>query len=125
MAHILVVEDDQFLRDLYHELLTQEEYQVSMAEDGEQAAELLHKESYDLVLLDIMMPKKDGLTVLKELTDEDKKRVGQVVMLTNLGQEALMKEALDAGAVGYLIKSALAPDQILAQVRDFLAVEKK
>jgi two-component system OmpR family response regulator len=87
MAHILVVEDDQFLRDLYQELLTQEEYQVSTAEDGEQAAEALHKESYDLVLLDIMMPKKDGLTVLKELTEEDKKRIVQIFILTNLGQE--------------------------------------
>jgi DNA-binding response OmpR family regulator len=125
MAHIFIVEDDQFLRDLYRDLLEQEDYQVTTAEDGEQAVQLLNETTFDLVLLDIMMPKKDGLTVLKEMTPEQRGHAGQVVMLSNLGQEALMKEAYNAGAAGYLIKSALAPDQVLAQVKDFLAGKHK
>jgi DNA-binding response OmpR family regulator len=125
MAAILIVEDDQFLRDLYTDLLTQEKYDVKTADNGEDALAILHKDKFDLVLLDIMMPKKDGLTVLKELTPDDFKRAGQIVMLSNLGQEALIKEAIGAGATSYLIKSALAPDQILLEIRDLLAAKNK
>ena len=74
--------------------------------------------------MDIMMAKKDGITLIKELSEDDKKHAGQIVMLSNLGQEALIREAISAGAVSYLIKSALAPDQILAEVSDLLSAKK-
>lgn len=121
MAHILLVEDDQFLRDLYVDLLTGEGYQMDTAEDGEVGLDKIRHGKYDLVLLDIMLPKKDGLALLKELTEDEKKKAGQIVLLTNLGQEAIIKEGFSLGAVGYLIKSALAPDQVLSEVKNFLA----
>jgi two-component system response regulator ResD len=124
MANIFIVEDDQFLRDLYQDLLEQEQYKVTTAQNGEEALDVIHHHDFDLMLLDIMMPKKDGLTVLKEMSADDKKRAGQVVMLSNLGQEALIKEAIAAGASSYLIKSALAPDQILSEIKDLLASQK-
>lgn len=124
MASILVVEDDKFLLDLYSELLSEEGHKVDHAEDGEVAIQKMSKNSYDLVLLDIMMPKKDGLTVLKELSEDQKKKAGQIVMLTNLGQEAVAQEGFDNGAVGHLVKSALAPDQVLSEVNNFLANAK-
>lgn len=124
MASIFIVEDDQFLRDLYKDLLEQEKYTVTVATNGEEAQAILRQNNFDLVLLDIMMPKKDGLTLLKEMTADDKKRAGQVVMLSNLGQEALIKEAVANGATTYLIKSELAPDQILTEVRDLLAAKQ-
>ena len=125
MASILVVEDDKFLIDLYTELLSDEGHTVDGAEDGEVALQKMNSNEYDLVLLDIMMPKKDGLTVLKELPDDRKRKVGQIVMLTNLGQEAVVQEGFSLGAVGHLVKSALAPDQVLAEVNNFLANAKK
>lgn len=124
MASILIVEDDKFLQDLYVELLTAENHQVDVADDGEVALEKLNHNQYDLVLLDIMLPKKDGLAVLKELPDDRKKKVGQIVMLTNLGQEAVVQEGFTLGAVGHLVKSALAPDQVLTEVSRFLAHEQ-
>lgn len=123
MAKILLVEDDQFLSDLYNDLLKDEGYEVALANNGEDALKEIMDGQFDLVLLDIMLPKKDGLTVLKQLGDEGKKKAGQVVMLTNLGQEAIIQEAINAGATGYLIKSALAPDQLLDKVRNFLGVK--
>lgn len=124
MASILVVEDDKFLQELYVELLTAEDYEVEAVGDGEAALEVLNRKDFDLVLLDIMLPKKDGLTVLKELPDDRKKKIGQVVMLTNLGQEAVVQEGFALGAVGHLVKSALAPDQVLTEVGRFLANDK-
>jgi DNA-binding response OmpR family regulator len=76
---------------------------------------------YDLVLLDIMLPKMDGLQILKGLKEKNiLSKNGPVVMLTNLGQDNIVKEGFELGASGYLIKSALTPDQVLHEVHTFL-----
>ena len=80
MAKILVVEDDKFLQELYVELLSDEGYEVEYVNDGEAALEKLNSTLYDLILLDIMLPNKDGLGVLKELSDDRKKKQGQIIM---------------------------------------------
>lgn len=121
-SKILVVEDETFLRELYQELLEDEGYQVTAAMDGEEALTFLEDNTYDLTLLDIMLPKKDGMSVMEELHNMDKSsHFGKVVMLTNLGQDALVKRGFELGAVGYLIKSSYTPDQILEEVQNFLA----
>jgi CheY-like chemotaxis protein len=76
---------------------------------------------YDLVLLDIMLPKVDGLEVLRKLKESPpKKPNGPTVLLTNLGQDSIIKEGFTLGASGYLIKSAMNPDQVLNEVKVFL-----
>lgn len=118
---ILVVEDDQFLREFYQELLTGEGFLVDVAPDGEMGLSKMRTEELDLVLLDIMMPKKDGVQVLKDLKSNGAKTQGiHIVMLTNLGQDAVIKQCFDLGAQGYLIKSALNPDQVLAEIHSYL-----
>ena len=118
---ILIVEDDQFLREFYQELLQSEGFLSDVAEDGEVAFRKITEGGYDIVLLDIMLPKKDGLQILKDLkTAPPKQHNGPIVMLTNLGQDAIIKQAFDLGASGYLVKSALNPDQVLAEIRNYL-----
>ena len=118
---ILVVEDDQFLRELYNELLRDEGYDVDLAPDGEEGLAKILKGGYDLVLLDIMLPKIDGLEVLRRVKKQTaEKPNGAVVLLTNLGQDSIIKEGFNLGASGYLIKSAMNPDQVLAEVKVFL-----
>lgn len=118
---ILVVEDDQFLREFYQELLADQGYLVDVASDGELALQKIRTQDYDLVLLDIMMPKKDGIGVLSDLKVQGPKSTNlTVVMLTNLGQDTVIKQCFEMGASGYLIKSALNPDQVLAEVEGFL-----
>jgi len=119
---LLVVEDDQFLRELYDQLLKEEGYDVEIAEDGEIGFEKISEGGFDLVLLDIMLPKIDGLEILKKLKEHGpKKPNGPVVLLTNLGQDSIIKEGFSLGASGYLIKSAMNPDQVLAEVKVFLS----
>lgn len=118
---ILVVEDDQFLRELYEELLTDEGYSVDACADGEEGYNKLSLGGYDLVMLDIMLPKKDGLEILRDLRNTPPRNPnGPIVLLTNLGQDAIIKEGFGLGASGYLIKSAMTPDQVLHEVRVFL-----
>lgn len=118
---ILVVEDDEFLRELYEELLKGEGYEVSLAEDGEQGLQSISQGGFDLILLDIMLPKMDGLEVLRRIkVKAPLQKNGPTVLLTNLGQDSIIKEGFALGASGYLIKSAMNPDQVLSEVKVFL-----
>lgn len=117
---ILIIEDDKFLLELYEDLLATEGYIVETAMDGNEGLQKAQEGKYDLTLLDIMLPKKDGLSILRELDNSQKKNLGQIVMLTNLGQDTIIKEGFQLGATGYLIKSSLTPDQILHEVNVFL-----
>lgn len=119
---ILIVEDDQFLREFYQELLQAEGYSVDTAADGEIALTKIKNNQFNLVLLDIMLPKKDGLQILKDLqATPDILHKTTIVILTNLGQDAIIKNCFDLGVAGYLIKSALNPDQVLTEVKSYLA----
>jgi two-component system response regulator ResD len=119
---ILIVEDDQFLRDFYQELLTSEGYAIDVAPDGEIGFAKIRQGGWNLVLLDIMLPKKDGLQILRELHDQPAMAGnGPVVLLTNLGNDMIINQAFSLGANGYLIKSALNPDEVLSEVRNFLS----
>lgn len=118
---ILIVEDDQFLREFYQELLESEGYQTDTAADGAMALGKLQEGGYELVLLDIMLPKKDGLQILRDLKlTPPRNQNGPIVVLTNLGQDTIIKESFNLGAEGYLIKSALNPDEVLTEVRSYL-----
>lgn len=122
---ILVVEDDQFLREFYQELLTAEGYQVDVAPDGEIASAKIHEGGFDLILLDIMLPKKDGLQILHDLKEQGSKSPNKsIVMLTNLGQDMIIKQCFELGASGYLIKSSMNPDQVLTEINNHLKLPK-
>jgi len=120
---VLIVEDDQFLREFYQELLESEGMVVDTAPDGEEAISKIHEGGYDLILLDIMLPKKDGLQILKEtkMTPPSNPN-GPIVVLTNIGQDAIIKNCFEAGAAGYMIKSALNPDQVLQEIHNYLQI---
>lgn len=119
---ILIVEDDQFIREFYQELLSAEGYNIDVAADGEVGFQKAQMGGYSLILLDIMMPKKDGLQVLRDLkTQPPKSANGPTVILTNLGQDAVIRECFNLGAEGFLIKSALNPDQVLTEIKTFLS----
>lgn len=119
---ILIIEDDQFLREFYQELLQSEGFLVDLAAEGETATAKMHEGGYSLVLLDIMLPKKDGLQILRDNKQTPpKNQNGPIVVLTNLGQDAIIKTAYELGAAGYLIKSALNPDQVLTEINNYLA----
>lgn len=118
---ILIVEDDQFLREFYQELLTSEGFLIDIAADGETAFNKISQGGYNLVLLDIMLPKKDGIQILRELqSNPPKSPNGAIVVLTNIGQDAIIKTCFEMGASGYMVKSALNPDQVLTEIHNYL-----
>ena len=118
-AKILVVEDDLFLRDLYIEALQTEGYDVTSAVDGEDAQEKMKIGGYDLILLDIVLPKKYGTMALKELLDQNIHPGKIIIFLTNLDNDQQIKDALKMGD-GYLVKSQITPKDLLNEVKAYL-----
>ncbi len=118
---VLVVDDDLYIRELYEEVLRDEGFTVESAVDGEEGLKKLQQGGYDLVLLDVMMPKLDGLGVLDGLQkNPPKEKNGAIVLLTNLGHDPIIKDALSKGAASYLIKADLTPDQLVEKLKSFL-----
>lgn len=121
MAKILLVEDEQFTRELYKELLEGAGFSVDVANDGEEGYNKAFQGGYDLILLDIIMPKLDGLTVLKRLKQTSPNPPNKkIVMLTALNTDEHIKESLANGADGYFMKSALNPDALINEVRSII-----
>ena len=104
MTKILIVEDDQDIRELLVDTLNDLGYQVIEAEDGGQGLQKAMEETPDIVLLDVMMPVMDGFEVLEQLQASPDTRSVPVIMVSAKGQEKDLLVAEKAGAWGYIIK---------------------
>ena len=120
LKKILVIEDDQFIRELYTRTLQKEGFAVLSAEDGAQGLDLVRQQP-NLVLLDIMLPKLNGLEFLKTIKADPALRPIPVLLLTNLGQTDVIDRAFALEAQGYLMKMRSMPGQVVEYVKKFLA----
>ena len=117
---ILLIEDDVFVSDIYTRELKKGGYEVEVAADGLEGVEKTKENKYDLILLDIMLPKKTGVDVLKEIrVPNSPAKDTAVYLLTNLGQGSIIKQAIEIGSQGYLLKARVLPSQVLQAVNDF------
>lgn len=119
---ILVVEDDFYIRDLYERALKKSGYEVSVASDGQEAIEITKTNTFDLILLDILLPKVTGIDVLRTLRDPaSTAKDTPVFLITNLGQEDIIKQAFKIGADGYLLKARLSPENIADEIAAYFS----
>lgn len=118
---ILLIEDDDLIRQLYADTLRAEELQVYDFPNGASGLSALKQEKYDLILLDIMLPDINGLEILKQIKQDQTLKSIPVVLLTNLGQDSVIKEGFKLGADAYFIKLAYNPEQIVQEVKSILA----
>jgi two-component system phosphate regulon response regulator OmpR len=116
-AHILAVDDDDRLRDLLKRFLTREGYDVTTAKDAASARKLMATMSFDLVILDVMMPGEDGLSLLKSV--REKKQDTPVILLTARGLPAERIEGLELGADDYLPKP-FEPEELTLRIGSIL-----
>jgi CheY-like chemotaxis protein len=118
---ILLVEDDRFLRKAAEATLRRNGFIVCTAVDGEEALQRIRDEAPDLVLLDLIMPKLQGFEVLRILKEDPVTQAIPVVVLSNLGQESDVQQALQGGAIAYLIKANLSLQDLVTQVQKIFA----
>jgi len=121
MAKILVVEDDPLMSRMYQKIFTFEGYEVEMAGNGEEGLDKVRSSKPTLVLLDVMMPKMNGLQVLEKLKADPETKAIPVIMLTNLAGQQDAEAALAKGAIKYIVKSEYEPKQVVSMVKEILA----
>lgn len=121
MAKVLIIEDDQLMSRLYEKAFRFEKYDVELAANGDAGLDKAKSGKPTLILLDIMMPGKNGFEVLEELKARTNTKNIPVVVLTNLAGTGDAEKALKMGAVKYIIKSQHEPTQIVAMVKEILA----
>ena len=121
LKKILLVEDEDFIRELYVRQLTKAGFEVKTAVDGTTGLNTLKQEAFDLLLLDIMLPGMNGLQLLREFKTQNPNSPMITILLTNLGQEAVIKEGFELGAQAYLIKASYTPDQVVTEVKNALS----
>ena len=120
-GRVLLAEDDRFLRKAAETALKRHGFTVIPATDGEEALRLARAEPPDLVLLDLIMPKMQGFEVLRALKGDPGTATIPVVILSNLGQDGDVKQAMDAGAAGYFVKANLSLQDLVKRVGELMA----
>ena len=105
MQKILIVEDEKVLAEAEKEEFRSRGYDVKIAKDGQEGLELSRSFSPDIIVLDLILPRKGGLAVLKELKSDAELKEIPVVVLTNLAEDRAVKDAMDLGAVDYFVKT--------------------
>ena len=119
-AKILFIDDDNFLRKVYNAELSDQGHEVILAADGEEGVKKAKEEDPDLILLDMIMPKKNGFEVLTDLQSDPKTKNIPVIILSNLGQDDDIKKGKDLGAVDYLVKDNITLANILEKINHYL-----
>ena len=122
---ILIIEDDQFLREFLFKKLSEENFEVLAAKEGKEGVELAQKEKPDLILLDLILPEKNGYEVLEDLKKNPLTSEIPVLVLSNLGQKEEIEEAFRKGAKDYLIKAYFSLEEIVSKIRLLLKKQKK
>ncbi|MCX6784131.1 MAG: response regulator [candidate division WWE3 bacterium] len=120
MAKVLIVEDDLNLYTLYQTEFEFSGHATINNNTGDGVNELIKKEHPDIVLLDIMLPKKDGLTILSEIKADQEIKDTPAIMLTNFGNEENVKKAIDTGAEDFILKFKSVPSEVVAKVEEII-----
>jgi DNA-binding response OmpR family regulator len=114
---VLIIEDEEMLANMYEVKFQNEGFEVIKALDGATGLELSKTTSPDFALLDVIMPKMDGFSVLKSIREDEKTKNLPVMLLTNLGQDEDVQKGKELGAVGYLVKANVTPAEVVEAVK--------
>ena len=117
---ILMAEDDKFISRAYKDGLSRAGFDITMAIDGNEAIAFAKEGLPDIILLDLIMPEKNGFEALEELKKMPETKDIPVIVLSNLGQDTDIKQSKDLGAVDYLIKSNYSMPEVIEKIKKYL-----
>jgi DNA-binding response OmpR family regulator len=120
MKKILFIEDESALQKTFRDVLEKEGYEMISALDGESGLRLAKSQKPDLILLDLILPKKDGFEVLKELKEDEATKGIPVIVLTNLEDIESVEKAIELGATTYLVKAQYTLEEVIQKVKKAL-----
>lgn len=117
---ILIVEDEQLLNEAYQTILQRQGYEVITSYDGREALDKIKDQDPDLILLDLRMPRVDGLQFLKEYKALENHPLVKIVVFSNLDEQSEIDEAFELGAQKYIMKAWATPKELVKIVKDML-----
>jgi len=120
MKKILFIEDESALQKTFRDILEREGYEMISALDGESGLRLAKSQKPDLILLDLILPRKDGFEVLKELKEDEATKEIPVIVLTNLEDIESVEKAIELGATTYLVKAQYTLEEVIQKVKKAL-----
>ena len=118
--NILLAEDEQFLANLLKSRLEKTGAKIQIAQDGAEALKFLKESKFDLVLLDLILPKISGFEVLEAIRADPRLQNIPVMIISNLGQETDISRGQSLGAVEYIVKARVSIEELVNQVKKFL-----
>jgi len=121
MSKILIVEDDPLMQRMYQKAFSFDKYEVVVAGDGVEGLDKVRSEKPTVILLDVMMPKMNGLETLSKIKADPEIKSIPVIMLTNLAGSADAEKALGLGAVKYIVKSEQEPKEVVKMVKEIIS----
>lgn len=123
---VLIIEDDRFIGEMYVRSLKQAGYEVEWSVTGAEGQAAALSKSYDLILLDLMLPEKEGTDVLEDLCGQGNNKVpnSRIIVLTNFDQDDEARIAMQNMVDGYLIKADITPKRLLEIIGGMLPVQK-
>ena len=121
---VLLIEDEKILANVLREKLKEAKCVVDIATDGEMGLEMAAHNYPDLIILDLILPKKDGFEVLKELKTHTKLKTIPVLVLSNLGQDEDIKKVINLGAVDYLVKTQHHLNEVVKKAIEIMTIIK-
>ena len=117
---ILIVEDDNLLSEILAKKFIEEKALIGRASNGEDAVSMIKLNRYDLILLDLLLPKVNGFEVMENLNMSEKSKGTPVIILSNLGQKADVERGTRLGARMFLVKAILSLDEIVEAAQKVL-----
>ena len=122
MNKVLLVEDDPFLSSLLKNRLQKEGIEITLAEDGEEALNFLKSTKPDLILLDLILPKKSGFEVMEEIRSDPQMQSQEmpIIIISNLGQPEDISRGEELGAIEYFVKAKTSIDELVEKIKSFL-----
>lgn len=124
MKRILIAEDEEILSNVLKDTFVAAGWEVETAKDGQETIDVLNTKKFDVVLLDLLMPKKDGFEVLEEVQKNSDLKDLPIVILSNLGVDQDIKKAMELGAKDYYIKTQHPMSEIVEKASSYLKGEK-
>ena len=117
---ILIIEDDEHISRIYEAKFSQEGVETVVVQSGEEAVASVRKEEPNLIILDIMLPKKDGFMILEEIKQDSKLASIPVLVISNLGQESDKERAFELGAKEYMVKVEYPVQEVIDKIKEYL-----
>ena len=117
---VFLAEDDKFISRAYQDGLGRAGFEVISAFDGEEALKKIKETIPDIILLDVIMPEKNGFEVLEEIKADNKFKKIPVIILSNLGQDTDIQKGRELGAVDYLIKSNFSIGEVVEKIKKYI-----